>query len=58
MINHIIEYKKNPSGAQAWLSVALYTELLDDKDIALMRSDYLPSISRKVVGGIYPYITV
>jgi hypothetical protein len=43
-----IEYKKNPSAAQAWLSVALYTELLDEKDMVLMRSDYLPNLTRKV----------
>lgn len=33
------DYKKNPSMAQPYLTLSLYDELLDTKDIVLMRGE-------------------
>jgi ATP11 protein len=44
----ISEYKRNPNTASPWLSVALYDDLAADKGITLIRSDFLPHLSKKV----------
>ena len=43
-----LDYKKDPSAAQPWQSLCLYTDLLSDKKLCLLRSDYLPNLQREV----------
>lgn len=39
---------RDPYGASPWFSVVLYPDLVADKDIALIRGDFLPNIQKKV----------
>ena len=38
------DYKKDPATAQPWISLALYPELVDDKDVCLYRADRLGNV--------------
>lgn len=40
---------RSSSEASPWICMSLYPELEADKDISLIRSDYLPNISRHVI---------
>jgi len=44
---YLEEYKKNPTAAAPWISVALYDDLTASKGIGLLRADFMPSISKK-----------
>lgn len=39
---------RNPSTASPMVTVALYRELVEDKGLALVRADFLPSVKRQV----------
>ncbi len=40
------EYKKNPSGAQPWLSISIYDEFSKAKGLHLLRCDFLPNLTK------------
>lgn len=42
---------RDPSGAAPWFSIVLYPDLVEDKDLALVRGDFLPNIQKKVWSG-------
>lgn len=47
LFTYLEEYKSNPSTASPWMSIAVYDDLLVTKGMGLMRSDFMPSISKK-----------
>jgi hypothetical protein len=40
--------RRDPSTASPMVTVALYRDLVEDKGLALIRADFLPSVKRQV----------
>ncbi len=42
------DYKVNPGGAQPYATVSMYSDLVESKDLGLIRADITPNLSKKV----------
>merc|ERR1719378_833871 len=47
LLTYLEDFKTNPATAKPWQSLCLYTELLEEKDLCLLRSDYLPNLDNE-----------
>lgn len=42
------DYKVNPGGAQPYATVSMYPDLVESKDLGLIRADITPNLTKKV----------
>ena len=47
LFTYLEEYKTNPSTASPWLSIGVYDELITSNGLGLIRTDFMPSVSKK-----------
>ena len=47
LITHLEDYKQNPNAADPYLTISVHDELVETKDIALVRGDFSDKL-RKV----------
>ena len=47
ILTYLEEYRRRPDTATPWMSLMLYSDLQDTKDITLLRSDFTANVSKK-----------
>ena len=47
ILTYLEEYRRSPDTASPWMSIMLYSDLEDTKDITLLRSDFTANVTKK-----------
>jgi len=47
ILTYLEEYRRSPDTASPWMSIMLYSDLEDSKDITLLRSDFTANVTKK-----------
>ena len=55
LLSYITEYQKDPATAKPWLSCVLYDDFVESKGLSLVRTDFLPSLTKDVSVAARPY---
>lgn len=49
------DYKVNPEGAQPYATISMYSDLVESKELGLIRADITPNLTKKVKRRLYLY---
>eukprot|EP00903_Cladosiphon_okamuranus_P012709 g11883.t1 len=49
LLTYLEDYKVNPGGAQPYATISMYADLVDSKDLGLIRADITPNLTKKEV---------
>jgi len=47
LLTYLEEYRKNPSTASPWISIAVYDELTSSKGLGMLRADFMPTLTKR-----------
>ncbi|CAN0358130.1 unnamed protein product [Hapterophycus canaliculatus] len=48
LLTYLEDYKLNPGGAQPYATISMYSDLVESKDLGLIRADITPNLNKKV----------
>lgn len=48
-LSDLLRVLRDPTAASPWFSIVVYPDLVRDKDLALVRGDFLPNLQKQVV---------
>ncbi|CAN0376299.1 unnamed protein product [Scytosiphon promiscuus] len=46
------DYKVNPGGAQPYATISMYSDLVESKELGLIRADITPNLNKKEVARL------